>query len=189
MADASYAESMTVAEARELYFQRNGFTLAGYTDRWVKLKLGPIPIAFPNTEARRAAVKLHDLHHVATEYATTWLGEAEIGAWEIGAGCGRYYAAWVLNLSAFPIGLLISPRRVYRAFVRGRRSRSLYDRAFGDDLLALDVRTLRSRLQLDSGERSRGGDAIAFAGWLATSVGLAALALLPVAIAIWLLFL
>jgi hypothetical protein len=88
---------MTVGDARDVYFRDNGFSLAGYTDNWVKLKLGPIPIAFPNTDARKAAVKLHDLHHVATGYATTWTGEAEIAAWEIGAGCGKYYAAWVLT--------------------------------------------------------------------------------------------
>ena len=40
-----------------------------------------------------------------TEYDTNWVGEAEIGAWEIASGCGRYLAAWVLNLGAFGLGL------------------------------------------------------------------------------------
>ena len=145
-----YADSMTVAEAREQYFAENGFSLAGYQDRWVKLfAIGPIPIGFPNTKARIAAVKLHDLHHVATGYRTTFTGESEIGAWEVGAGCGRYWAAWLLNLSAFGIGMLVSPRRVVRAFARGRRSKSLYDRAFGDDLLLITVGELRARLRID----------------------------------------
>ena len=166
-----YADAISVADAREQYFRANGFTLAGYTDRWVKLKLGPIPLAFPNTEARRAAVKLHDLHHVATGYATTWTGEAEIGAWEIGAGCGTHYAAWMLNLSAFGIGIAIAPRRVFRAFVRGRRSKSLYDRRELDDsLLALRVGELRSKLGLDrDATRANVKDVAAFIGWLAVS--------------------
>jgi hypothetical protein len=139
---------MTVREARERYFEANGFTLAGYTDRWVTLKLGRIPIAFPNTAGRRAAVPLHDLHHIATGYATTWTGEAEISAWELGAGCGRHYAAWVLNLSGLGIGMVIAPRRTLRAFARGRRSKSLYDRTSSDDLLELDVHDLRVQLRL-----------------------------------------
>jgi hypothetical protein len=143
-----YADSMTVGEAREAYFRDNGFTLAGYTDKWVKLKLGPIPFAFPNAPARQAAVKLHDLHHVATGYATTWTGEAEIGAWEIGAGCGRYWAAWLLNLGAMGVGMVHAPRRVLRAFARGRRSKSLYDRGFSDELLQWTVRDLRAHLAL-----------------------------------------
>jgi hypothetical protein len=161
-----YADSLSVGEARELYFRLNGLSAATYTDSWVKLKLGAVPIAFPNTAARKAAVKLHDLHHVATEYATTWIGEAEIGAWEIGAGCGRYWAAWMLNLSAFAIGIVIAPRRVFRAFVRGRRSRSLYQRAFGDDLLALRVGELRAQLELaPAALDARAGDVVAFVGW------------------------
>ncbi|MEO8706784.1 MAG: hypothetical protein ABI867_42550 [Kofleriaceae bacterium] len=143
-------DSLSVGEALEQYFRDNGLSADTYTDRWVHLKMGPIPFAFPNTKGRIAAVKLHDLHHVATGYATSWVGEAEIGAWEVGAGCGRYYAAWVLNLSVMGLGMWISPRRVVRAFLRGRRSKTLYDRAFGDDLLALRVGELKAKLGLAS---------------------------------------
>jgi ubiquinone biosynthesis protein Coq4 len=114
----------------------------------VKLKVGPLPFAFPNTPARQAAVKLHDLHHVATGYDTTFTGEAEIAAWELAAGCGRYYAAWILNLGAMATGMLIAPRRTARAFRRGRRSKSLYDRRFGNDLLAMTVGELRALLRI-----------------------------------------
>ncbi len=181
-----YADSLTVAEARETYFKDNGFSLASYTDRWVKLKLGPIPLAFPNSKSRKAAVKLHDLHHVATGYQTTFIGEAEIGAWEIGAGCGRYWAAWSLNLSSLGMAAL-SPRRVLRAFVSGRRSKSLYHRAFGDDLLALTVGELRAKLELPSSPKANVSDVIAFIGWLVAAACAFALAALPFALGIWLL--
>jgi len=185
-----YADAMTVGEARDVYFKANGFSLASYTDKWVKLKLGPIPLAFPNTDARKAAVKLHDLHHVATEYKTTWVGEAEIAGWEIGAGCGRYYAAWFLNLGGMGIGMWLSPRRVFRAFVRGRRSRSLYDRAFGDDLLAQSVGELRSKLALDTASDSANPkDVAAFIGWLVVVKLMALAALAPAALLVWMLFL
>lgn len=43
----------------------------GDGDAWVELKLWRVPLAFPNTEGRRRAVRFHDLHHVLTEYPTT----------------------------------------------------------------------------------------------------------------------
>jgi hypothetical protein len=144
-----YADSMTVGDAREVYFRDNGFTIASYTDKWVRLKVGPIPFAFPNTDARKAAVKLHDLHHVATGYTTTWTGEAEIAAWELAAGCKKYYAAWFLNFGAAAVGMLHAPRKVWRAFARGRRSKSLYDRVYGDDMLGWTVGELRTKLGLE----------------------------------------
>src|SRR5262245_66055231 len=90
-----YQGDWTVARGRDEYPAANGFSLADYDKRWVRIQVGPVPLFFPNTGARRKAVPLHDLHHVATGYATDWRGEAEISAWELGAGCGRYWAAWV----------------------------------------------------------------------------------------------
>lgn len=144
------SDEMTVREARDVYFREAGLSEEGYAARWVKLDLGPIPIVFPNTRGRVRAVRLHDLHHVATGYGTTWTGEAEIGAWELAAGCGRHYAAWVLNGVAALIGLVIAPRRTLRAWRRGRRSRTLYGGEFDEALLDLSVGELRRRLRLET---------------------------------------
>lgn len=171
-------EMETVRDARARYFADNGFSEAGYTDRWVKLRLGPIPFAFPNTAARRRAIPLHDLHHVATGYSTTFVGEAEIGAWEIGGGCGDYWAAWALNISAFAVGLLLAPRRVYRAFVRGRRSKTLYHGGWRPGLLDRSVDELRAELEVDRPASPRWSDRAAFAAWIATFVA-------PSVIVVW----
>jgi hypothetical protein len=98
-----------------------------------------------------AGVKLHDIHHVLTGYDTTWRGKAEIGAWEIASGCGRHYAAWVLNLWAMAIGLVIAPGRALRAWRRGDSARNLYREEFGSRLLDVEVGTLRARIRLDEG--------------------------------------
>src|SRR5262249_51968891 len=145
---------MTVREARQAYFDANGFSTATYNDRWVKLKLGVIrfrarplaslTVAFPNTRQRKRAIPLHDLHHVATGYDTTLVGEAEIGAWELGGGCGNYWAAWVLNGFAMMWGIALAPRRTWRAWRRGRRSKTLYHAGWSDDLLGLTVDELRA---------------------------------------------
>lgn len=119
---ARYDDNLSVKEARAIYFALFGLGEGGYTDPWVRVKLGPIPFGFPNTQARITAVKRHDLHHVATGYDANWTGEAEIGAWEIASGCGRFYAAWILNLYAFGAGLFLCPRAILRAFLKGRRN-------------------------------------------------------------------
>lgn len=132
--------NLSMREARDRYFRDNGFGPdGGYTSPWVELRLGPVPLPFPNTAARKKAVPLHDLHHIVTGYATDWRGEAEISAWEIGAGCGAMVVAWQLNLSMMLVGTAIAPRRTFRAFVRGRRSRSFYRAAY-EPLLASTVR-------------------------------------------------
>jgi hypothetical protein len=144
-----YDPELTLREARSRYFEINNFKDGGYDERWVKMKAGPIPIAFPNTKARLRAVKFHDLHHVLTEYPTTWTGESQIGAWEIASGCADHYPAWLLNLYAFAIGLIISPATTYNAFIRGRHSKNLYRKVFDDELLSRQVGEVRSELSLN----------------------------------------
>ncbi|HEY4239091.1 MAG TPA: hypothetical protein VGM88_04720 [Kofleriaceae bacterium] len=162
-----YAAELRVRDARAQYFAASGFSTATYTDRWVTLaKLGPLPLGFPNSASRRRAIPLHDLHHVATEYATTFVGEAEIGAWEVAAGCANHVAAWVLDAGAMACGLVLAPRLVYRAFVRGRHSRALYREGWSDALLELSVGELRARLGLDAPHAATARDRFAFAAWV-----------------------
>jgi ubiquinone biosynthesis protein Coq4 len=114
----------------------------------VRIKIGPLPVSFPNTEGRRAALLPHDLHHVATGYATTLVGEAEIGAWELGSGCQHYYAAWILNMGAVLMGLVLAPRRVGRAFRRGLGCTNLYHLGVDARWPHETVGALRERLRL-----------------------------------------
>lgn len=182
-----YADDLTLRAARARYFRDNGFADdGGYGARWVRFQLGPyfLPL-LPNTPQRVRAVRLHDLHHVATGYATTWIGEAEIAAWEIASGCADHYAAWLLNLWAMAIGLAIAPRAVWRAFVRGRRSRNLYREPWREALLEERVGALRARLGLapDDGApiAARAADRAAFAGWCLVALALAAATAAPLA--------
>jgi hypothetical protein len=155
-----YPGDAIVRDARDAYFSRSGFAPdGGYGDRWVKLKAGGRTVfAFPNTAARVRSVRLHDIHHVLTEYDTTWAGEAEIGAWELASGCGRHYPAWVLNFAAVAIGAFLWPRRVWAAFRRGRRSGNLYGIDFSEELLDQTVGDLRQAIGLAPLEREHGDD-------------------------------
>ena len=182
-----YDDALTMREARRLYFDANGFGEGGYDAKWVKLMAGPVPIFFPNTPQRVRSVRLHDLHHVVTDYATDWTGEAEIGAWEIASDCRDHYAAWVLNLLALAIGLVIAPAAMWRAFARGRHSANLYENDFRESLLEERVGELRGRLGLATRARGAGpADILSFAGWslaaVATLASGAAMLLAPLAL-------
>jgi hypothetical protein len=149
-----YCDNDQIGAARAKYFSVNGFgSDGGYNARWVKVMVGAVPIYFPNTTSRVRAVRLHDLHHIVTEYETYLVGEAEIEAWEIASGCGLYIAAWVLNLSAVAIGLFVAPQRVVAAFQRGRRSRNLYAEGYSESLLQETVGDLRKRLGVSDGSQ------------------------------------
>lgn len=144
-------DAMTMGDARARYYERNGFGADGGDSlRWVPIKVLGLTFYIPNTEGRRRAVRIHDLHHVVTGYQTDFRGEAEIAAWELASGCWRWPAAVVLNLGAMAMGAVIAPRRVVRAWARGRKTGNLYgERAGIDHLLPRTVGELRAKLGLD----------------------------------------
>ena len=164
----AYRDSMSLLEARSRFFERASLGAdGGYQDRWVRVKAKPVSFYFLNTRSRVAAAKLHDLHHIATGYTGDWPGESEIAAWEIASGCGSYNWAWILNLGAFFIGLILFPRAVWRAFVRGRHAKNLYHTGLSEENLArITVGELRRMLELESPARPvTAGDRLAFIGW------------------------
>ncbi|MFN2563467.1 MAG: hypothetical protein ABR499_00475 [Gemmatimonadaceae bacterium] len=186
-----YDDSTTLAAARAAFFEHAGLGGdGGYGAAWVRVEAKPFPFSFPNTRGRVAAAKLHDLHHIATEYDTDWTGEAEIGAWEIAGGCGAYGWAWVLNLGAFLVGMVRSPRRLFAAFVTGRRARNLYHSGFPDGRLTeVTVGMLREQLHGSSSPaRATRADVAAFMGWCAIAVlwhATLTAAAIAVAVALW----
>ena len=104
--------------------------------------------AFPNTPQRVRSVRLHDMHHVVAGYDTSWVGEAEIAAWELASSCKAHYAAWVLNGLASLIGVVIAPRKVRDAWRRGRPSKNLYIGECDESILDRSVGEIRAELDL-----------------------------------------
>ena len=185
-----YDPQMTLGEARADYFRRSGFPDdGGYSERWIKVKVWRFPIWLPNTAGRVEAVKLHDLHHVLTEYSTTWRGEAEISAWEVGSGglCS-FWAGWWLDLMNVAQGLVVNPRGVYRGFMRGRQSKNLFATEFNDKLLGSAVGEYRYRLGLEHIQRSASfADYAAFAFWVTLAGFIYSISVgLPIALIGWL---
>lgn len=174
----SYPAELPIRDALRRYFEDNGFGRdGGYADAWVDLKIGPVPVPFPNTNARRRAVRFHDLHHIATEYRTDLAGEFEISAWEVASGCRDFVAAWQLNLAGLFAGLLVWPRRTFRAFVRGRHTRNFYGREY-EPLLGLTVGAARANLGTDAPiPRPTFGDVVALVAAAVAGAAVGALSL------------
>ena len=51
-------DTRSVRDARQSYFEENGFGDGGYGDKWVKLHAGPVPLFFPNSAARVVVVEM-----------------------------------------------------------------------------------------------------------------------------------
>jgi hypothetical protein len=171
----TYADHLIMRDARSQFFAAHEATFGkdgGYERKWIRMEIGPLPLYYPNILGRDRAVRLHDLHHIATEYPISLVGEAEIGAWEVGSGCGNFWHACLLNMWAFAMGLVIAPRRTFRAFVRGRHSDNLYHHhaRLEDALLDETVGSLRERLGLQQAIVPTMADVVSFIVWATLSV-------------------
>jgi hypothetical protein len=138
-----------VAAARSRYLAVNGLRAEDYDLPRFDVRVGRVTVRLPNPRARRAAVALHDLHHVATGYATDWIGEIQVSAWETGAGLGGLWVAWSICVPFFVAGLVVRPRLTWDAYRAGRSCRSLFAQTTSlDELLSLRVSELRERIGL-----------------------------------------
>ncbi len=162
------ADNPTVGAARAAFFRDNGFPSdGGYDDEHAEAEFGPLRYRVKSSKARGDALRVHDLHHVATGYPTDWRGEAEISAWELGSRLGtRFPYAWITVLFGVFSGIVAHLGPTFRAFVRGRRSQNLYGDRFDAAWLDRRLSTLRAELRLEEETpRAKASDALAFVGW------------------------
>lgn len=136
-----------VLQARDKFLAEHGLRAKEYGSPRFDVRIGPFTFHLANPKARREAVAFHDLHHVATGFPAEWKGEVQVSAWEVGAGLGGLWVAWVICVPFFLAGLLTQPRRTWRTYCTGRTCRSLFARrAPLTEVLALRVGELRDRV-------------------------------------------
>jgi hypothetical protein len=181
-------EGRTVREVMERHYVDAGIAAdGGFSDRWVVIRLDRVPVPFPNTTARRKALALHDVNHLVAGMSTGNVGEAEISAWELASGgCGKYLAAWVLDLAGMLFGMRW-PIRTIRAFAAGRTMRNVYV-LDADEVFDMDLTELRRELTRPDGrDRSRMLSGALFVGYLvlAIPVGLAFLPIVVLSLPVW----
>lgn len=179
--------STTVREARRRFFAASGFAPdGGYDDEWADAELGPFAYRVPNLPARAAALRVHDLHHLVTGYPTDWKGEAQISAWELGSGWGRYPYAWIIAIFGLLTGVLAMPGATLRAFARGRRSRgNLYGFGSIDGWLDRPLSELDAALEVPRRAPAVRPADIARFGLLAAASLLFGALVLPVLALLW----
>lgn len=163
------SETTTVAQALRVHYAANGLPPDGgrSASHWT-LKLGLLRVRLNNFEWRRRALNHHDVHHVLTGYACTPAGEFEMAAWEFAAGRFPNLFSTMFCLPLVGFGALTIPCRSFAAFVRGRRSRTLYATPLTPDLLSLSVAELRDRLLPTAAASAGLGDLV---GYLALTAG------------------
>jgi ubiquinone biosynthesis protein Coq4 len=135
-----------VLSARDRYLAASGFTTQSYTDPNFKVKIAFLTLRFPNP----GLLPMHDLHHVATGYDSSLLGEAEISVFELRTGYGTPLIFFLCCGSSL-VGLCLSPRRMWRAWKSARGAQSLYGtKTSYETLLAMDVGALRKLMRLEA---------------------------------------
>lgn len=145
------SDTLLLKEALDRYLAENGFSIHDYAAPTFTIGVWGLRLKFPNVAARQRVIPFHDLHHVLTGYRTNWAGEAEIGAWELRAGCTSW-VAYLLNGGGVAIGLLIAPIRVWRAARAAKGQHTLYrDSLSYDSLLQMTVGEVRKRLGIPPG--------------------------------------
>jgi hypothetical protein len=131
---------------------------------------------------------MHDINHIVTGYNTTFSeGEMSIAAFEVGAGCGRLAIVWFINLSLFGLALAVHPRQAFAAFVRGRRSASIYANIEDATTLSgMSVERVRALLRIASTDtRSQITDQVFFAGWALVAIVVFLAPSLLILLAVW----
>lgn len=146
--DRPLPPTLTVRAARDAYLRENGFSTDEYEAPMFTLPIfgGRAEVRLPNPPARRWAIALHDLHHVATGYGAGYVGEGEVAIWELMGGC-ETWIVYLLNISAALFGCMLAPHRMWEAHRAARTARALYRQGVTlEELLDLTLGELRERM-------------------------------------------
>jgi ubiquinone biosynthesis protein Coq4 len=112
----------------------------------------------PNPPAHQRAIRLHELHHVATGFGTDHAGEGEISVWQLRrglAGAGVYVTSVVLANAL--LGLVLAPRRTLAALRHSGAGGSLFSSTMEyESVLNQSVGELRARLGVPVGGLAAG---------------------------------
>jgi hypothetical protein len=151
---------LTLREARDLFYKAHGFPENGRVskDKWSLISCRDLKIYLPNFEWRKKALPFHDLHHILTGYELCPTGEFQIAAWEFAAGKYPNIFTTCFCVPLVSMGAILIPSRQFRAFIRGRRSRTLYKGHTYEQLLDMTVGEVRDEILPREGYRANLSD-------------------------------
>ncbi len=139
---------LTLREARDLFYKLHGFPVDGgiSASKWSPFGCRDLKVYLPNFEWRRKAIPFHDLHHIIGEYEFSPTGEYQVAAWEFAAGKYPNVFTTLFCIPLVSIGALWIPKKQFYAFLRGRRSNTLYQSYSYNELLDRTVGDLRKEI-------------------------------------------
>lgn len=185
----SLVKQATLQDELASFYKRSGFgDVVGARTLTVPVYTGCMLVPLPNIETRRRFLKYHDLHHLVTGYTVGRIGEGEVSAWELGTGSAFVSPMLgIMNLIALSTGLVLEPRRMWRAFRRGCASRNLYPQAVRADIDRgkwIDVEALRAEI-LETGPATGPGPlrTVEFSAYCAIAMLIHATIAIPAVIA------
>ena len=155
----------TLREAIAAFYQAHSFPPDGGVskNRWSPVGCRDLKVYLPNFDWRRKAIPFHDLHHVITGYPFCPTGEFQVAAWEFAAGRYPNRFSTLFCIPLVSLGALIIPKKQFLAFVRGRRSETLYERYDYEVLLTKTVGEIRDEILPPSAPEARFSDVTAYA--------------------------
>lgn len=183
-------DNITVKEALPVFYKNYNLPPDGGTnDASVKIELlKGFYMYIPNPDARKKVVLKHDIHHLITGYTGLLKGETEISAWELSTGCTGNWVAFTINTYGMMMGVPFNLRGIWKAWLRGKRTRNLYHEKYDDkELLNQTVGELKKELGLmeESGQNQNTFTAfLSFVSFLVFGIvfSIASFILLPFAI-------
>jgi ubiquinone biosynthesis protein Coq4 len=147
---------MTTREALNDYLGQQGIKAGDQPfeewlhDNWLRMSLFGHRIPVKPLHGFKNAVVLHDVHHLIADYDTTWTGEFQVAAWELGSGgCGSPLLFSLKLVFLFLLGLVLAPTATCYAFGRGRSQRNLYRFEY-EEVLPRDIDELRRYVASDT---------------------------------------
>lgn len=85
-----YPDDLQIKHALSQLFDRFNIPHDAYTAKKFSIYVGNFRIHLPNIPLWVKVARFQDIHHVLTGYPANWLGEAEIGAWQLTRACRNY---------------------------------------------------------------------------------------------------
>ena len=182
--------SLTVKQALPGFYKSYNLPPdGGVDDPSVKIELiKGVYMYIPNTNDRKKVVLKHDIHHLVTGYTGLMKGETEISAWELSTGCTNNWVAFTINTYGMMTGVLWNLPGLWRAWLRGKRTRNLYHEKYTDVfLLDQKVIDLKKELGLLEENGKKANTFVAFLSFICflifgTVFSIASVVLLPFAI-------
>jgi hypothetical protein len=151
---------LSLKEAQVLFYKSHGFPEDGGIgkDRWSPIGCRDLKVYLPNFEWRKKAIPFHDLHHIITGYPFSPTGEFQMSAWEFAAGRYPNIFTTVFCLPLVGMGAVCIPKRTFAAFVRGKRSKTLYTDFDYNALLAKSIEAVRKEVLPNGPAKATTGD-------------------------------